>query len=129
MAASTIIYFDLSKLFSNLDDSGNVRKCSEISGVYITNDGFQAEFDKIGSDNVLKGRISSLYKITGTVSIKCTGNAYLEGSGVVTLGFRFEDCKIFWSNNVAWTKVGCTKWNWENYKSLIMLSKHGAGNR
>ena len=102
-------------------------KCSEISGVYITNDGSQAEFDEIGSDNILKGRMSSLYKITGTVSIKCTGNAYFEGSGVVTLGFRFENCNIFWSNNVAWTKVGCTKWNWENYKSLIMLSKHGAG--
>lgn len=71
--------------------------------------------------------MSSLYKITGTVSIKCTGNAYFEGSGVVTLGFRFENCNIFWSNNVAWTKVGCTKWNWENYKSLIMLIKHGAG--
>lgn len=115
-------------MLSNLDDSGSAKTCSEISGNYNTNDGFQAEFDEIGSDNVLRGRIPFRYKITGAVTIKCTGNAYLEGLSVVTLGFIYENCKIFWSNNVEWTKIGCTKWNWKKYKNCIILRKHGAGN-
>ena len=83
----------------------NLRNC-------ITNHVFPPDFDKIGSDNALKGRLPSQYNITGAIIIKCTGNAYFEGVSVVTLGFRYESCKNFgvtilhvqWSDELSKTE-------------------------
>ena len=104
--APLLICFITYQQFLCLDSSASKKICNEIAGNYDTNDNRKAVVNDIGDDNVITGMILPDAELYGVVTSSCDGSAYYVAYKV-TLGFHFEDCKLFWSNGVSWEKTGC----------------------
>ena len=80
--------------------------CNEIAGNYDTIDFGKAVVNGIGNDNVITGMILPAAEFYGVITSSCEGSVY-HVDYLITRGFRYEDCKIFWSIGVSWVKEGC----------------------
>ena len=101
-----VIYFITYHQFLCLESSASKKICNEIAGNYETNDNREAVINSIGNDNVITGKIITDSEFYGVITSSCKGNAFYVDY-VLTLEFRFENCELFWSNDVSWLKVGC----------------------
>ena len=101
-----VIYFITHKQFLCLGNSASKKICNEIVGNYETNDFRTAVVNDIGNDNVITGMIITDSEFYGVITSSFKGSVYFVNY-LLTLEFRFEDCKLFWSNGISFVKEGC----------------------
>lgn len=100
-----VIYFFIYQQFLFLDNSTSKKICNEVAGSYDNIGGGKAVINDIGSDNVITGIFRSDLEFHCVVNSNCTGSNLFIAINFKA-DFRFEDCKLLWSNEAIWVKEG-----------------------
>lgn len=101
-----VICFFIYQQFLFLDNSTSKKICNEVAGSYGNIGGGKAVINDIGSDNVITGIFRSDLEFHCVVNSNCTGSNLFIAINFKA-DFRFEDCKLLWSNEAIWVKEGC----------------------